>query len=811
MKTKQTSIYSFLAAILALAFTTLSLTTCEPPTDDIITYTVAADNATGTAAINFTFSASVSGLTAGNITVTNGTGSVTKGALSGNGTSWSLAVTVVTAGNVTVSIDKAGIESGNKTVTVSKLLESENITYTATSNSTDNTTAINFTFSASVSGLTAANITVADDTGSVTKGALNGSGTSWSLAVTVVTAGNVTVSISKAGIESGNKTVAVYNDSDGTELPGLSDLYGTWVSITGTYQPYTLTISADTIRFETNIGSFFQFSNVVWTGEAENTSNTYKTDYPNGYTFTGTLTSQGFSSVYLGFIALSTDGQSVCIGRDASTANSYGNSGSIFSHIAVTLNKTSFYMQTGTTETLIATVLPGNTSNQTVSWSSSDTGVATVSENGLITAVALGTATITVTTADSGKTASCTVTVIATSPVAVTGVTLNKTTLSLSMGNSETLIASVLPSSASNKEVSWSSGNQNVATVSESGLVTAVALGTATITVTTADGGKNASCTVTVITAANGKYSGTTWVLYEYALNGVNTIVFGNDTVTFTGSLFTGKSRTAWLRNDSRDVVGEHTSMINAADGVYYDYNNGTGIRLGLISGDELSVLVEDKGSAYSTRTFRKIYSGYNDSFGLTGYIDSNGNVHIQWNAVSNASQYQICFIDGGTPYQFSSSGAPSGYVTANSYTGPYPYWIANDPEIRTFVVRAMVNGQWSGFSSPAQFYPDVEIIIYDEYPNYTFTSTVWNDGSGGGISFGEDTITLTGSYWGTVGIEAGTYRSFILGTSGWLIQVITDEGNNTGFQIVGLVNNLDVVYGLQVQEKLPHIFSKTE
>ena len=83
-----------------------------------ITYTASPDGGTTTTAIKFTFSAAVSGLTADDITVTNGTGSVTKGALTGSGTSWSLAVTVNTAGNITVKINKSGIESGAKTVAV---------------------------------------------------------------------------------------------------------------------------------------------------------------------------------------------------------------------------------------------------------------------------------------------------------------------------------------------------------------------------------------------------------------------------------------------------------------------------------------------------------------------------------------------------------------------------------------------------------------------------------------------------------------------------------------------------------------------
>ncbi len=82
--------------------------------------------------------------------------------------------------------------------------------------------------------------------------------------------------------------------------------------------------------------------------------------------------------------------------------------------------------------------------------------------------------------------------------VPVTGVTLNKTALTLSVGASETLTASVAPSDATDKSVTWSSSNTSVATADASGKVTAVAEGTATITVKTSDGGYTASCVVTV-------------------------------------------------------------------------------------------------------------------------------------------------------------------------------------------------------------------------------------------------------------------------------------------------------------------------
>jgi len=175
-------------------------------------YTAAADNSTDTTAINLTFSSTVAGLTANDITITNGTGVVEKGELSGSGTSWSIAVTVTTTGNVTVSISKTGIESESKTVAVatSSAPPIPDIIYVAAADNGTDTTAINLIFSADVT-LTETDITITDGSGVVvvTPGALTGSGLLWSIPITVTTAGDVTVSITKAGIESGNKTVTV--------------------------------------------------------------------------------------------------------------------------------------------------------------------------------------------------------------------------------------------------------------------------------------------------------------------------------------------------------------------------------------------------------------------------------------------------------------------------------------------------------------------------------------------------------------------------------------------------------------------------
>lgn len=164
----------------------------------------------------------------------------------------------------------------------------------------------------------------------------------------------------------------------------------------------------------------------------------------------------------------------------------------------VTLDKTSLSIEAGQTAQLTATVQPGNADNQAVTWSSSDNNVVSVDATGKVTANAKGSATITVTTADGGKTATCTVTITEpAAPVAVTGVTLNKNNTTIYTGRTETLTATIQPADATNKAVTWTSDNTGVATVNN-GVVTGVSVGSATITAKTADGGFTATCTVTV-------------------------------------------------------------------------------------------------------------------------------------------------------------------------------------------------------------------------------------------------------------------------------------------------------------------------
>lgn len=198
-------------------------------------------------------------------------------------------------------------------------------------------------------------------------------------------------------------------------------------------------------------------------------------------------------------VTLTTNGHEVIVNGGTLKGENIPTEGVVYKVTEVKLDKDSLTLDVGGSENFAATITPSNATNKNVTWSSDNQNVATV-ENGKVTAVGAGKATITVTTEDGNKTATCAVTV---NPISVTGVTLDQSALPISVGGSAELKANVTPENATNKTVTWSSDNTAVATVDASGKVTAVAPGTATITVTTADGGKTANCTVTVTQPVN--------------------------------------------------------------------------------------------------------------------------------------------------------------------------------------------------------------------------------------------------------------------------------------------------------------------
>ena len=166
------------------------------------------------------------------------------------------------------------------------------------------------------------------------------------------------------------------------------------------------------------------------------------------------------------------------------------------------------------TKTITGTAKSGPT------YSSSNTNVATVNGSGLVTPKAVGTATITVKTADgTNKTATCNVTV----RQLATGVTLNKTAATINMGSTLQLTATVAPNTTSNKGVTWTSSNTNVATVNGSGLVTAITEGTCTINVTNWSTTSNNSVAQSTIVKPASTSSPTVLKINDSATKNVNT------------------------------------------------------------------------------------------------------------------------------------------------------------------------------------------------------------------------------------------------------------------------------------------------
>ena len=151
----------------------------------------------------------------------------------------------------------------------------------------------------------------------------------------------------------------------------------------------------------------------------------------------------------------------------------------------------------GQSYTLTATVLPENATNKAVEWSSAVPNVATVTNNGVVEALAMGATTIFATTQDGGYKANCRV-IVKQRVISVTSVEIKPTEIGMDEGGSFYLSATVYPTNASDRSVTWSASPSDILEVDNIGKVTALAPGEGDVTVTTNDGGFTASCHVTV-------------------------------------------------------------------------------------------------------------------------------------------------------------------------------------------------------------------------------------------------------------------------------------------------------------------------
>lgn len=220
------------------------------------------------------------------------------------------------------------------------------------------------------------------------------------------------------------------------------------------------------------------------------------------------------------------------------------------------LKKSSIVLGIGITEKLNYTIDEGLNSSDIV-WKSSAPDIATV-ENGTVTAISEGSAIITASI--NGISSTCKVTV-SSSYVSVTGITLNKSSMNILIGNTEALTKKISPSNATNQDVTWKSSDPEIATINSDGLITAKKVGTTIITVTTNNGYKT-TCRVTVVD---------TIALKEISLNKKTLIIKEKETetlkVNFNPSTATNKKVTWKSSNTSVATVNSSGKVTGIAPG----------------------------------------------------------------------------------------------------------------------------------------------------------------------------------------------------------------------------------------------------
>lgn len=309
---------------------------------------------------------------------------------------------------------------------------------------------------------------------------------------------------------------------------------------------------------------------------------------------------------------------------------------------------------TGNSQRLSVTITPSNATGKALKWSSSDNNVASVND-GVVTGIAPGTATVTcVTTDGSKKSASCTVVV----KQGVTGITLNKTNITLGVGNSAQLTASVHPSNASNKSVSWSSSNNGVASVDNSGRVTGNGVGTATITCRNGD--ITAYCNVTVANVSNGN---------TYVPSGAH----GNGN---SGSAGPGNTNNS---NNGNTVTVSNDSSNSGNDVNNIPENEGDVIEL---PSDDFNQAVEDLFSKDNDDSSKKY--DITDVMKLQVRQSKKENpITISWTAVKGFSGYEVYAAKNDGKKETSDDD----YVLLGETTGSY-YEIVNFKHKKTYQIK---------------------------------------------------------------------------------------------------------------------------
>ena len=210
-----------------------------------------------------------------------------------------------------------------------------------------------------------------------------------------------------------------------------------------------------------------------------------------------TVTTQDGNKTAMANVTVKRASSSSSSGSSSSGGSSSGSSSKYKKVTKISINSDDFTVKVGNTKSLTYTISPSNATNKKVSWDTSNPSVAKVNSAGKVTGVGAGTAYITIKSVD-GVSDKVKVVVTKRNPIKATKITLSPSSLTLNVGAKKAVTATVLPSNASIKTVTWVSHNTNIAKVDSKGTVTGVGAGSTKISAYTTDGNVTASMNVTV-------------------------------------------------------------------------------------------------------------------------------------------------------------------------------------------------------------------------------------------------------------------------------------------------------------------------
>ena len=498
-------------------------------------------------------------------------------------------------------------------------------------------------------------------------------------------------------------------------------------------------------------------------------------------------------------------------------------------------------LKVGESCALSVTFNPADATDKTLKWSSDKTAVATVDSNGKVTAVAVGSAKITA-TSNNGKTAVCNVEVVD-NKISVTEVSLNKTALELVVEGTETLTATIKPENATDKTVTWATSDTAIVTVDTNGKVKAVKEGTATITVTTKDGGKKAECKVTVKSKTTEN---------SISLDKTSASMKVGETLTLTAKVTPEGKKVTWKSSDeTKATVDENGKVTAKAEGkvditatienksatcnitvsATYDAKNDTTTSLKDKSGNQIYVLVDGNyieakvADYYKHNTFYKkekvsqyIYTGWQNLDGRTYYFDKNGNKVTGEQTIQGAKYnfnsdgtlntgsgilgIDVSTWNGNIDWNKVKNSGVSYVIIRTGFRGSTQGALIEDNRFRQNIQGATNAGLKVGVYFFSQAINEIEAVeeasmVLSQIKGYPITYPVFIDvepsgGRGDALSSGDRTKVIN-AFCQT--IQNGGYKAGIYANKTWLAQKM-NVAALSGYKIWLAQYNSTVTYG---------------